>query len=121
MEKGNLFNEIPAGLLQEERFDVLFSAGSLLIERIISTGHATPEGEWYDQSRDEWVILLEGEALLRFGDGTLVTLQRGDYLFIPAHCRHRVEQTRETPPCIWLAVHGRIAEGSAMAPCLKNL
>ena len=109
MEKGNLFHEIPDGPLPSERFDPLFSTDRLLIERIISTGHSTPEGEWYGQDNDEWVILLEGEARLRFSDDTVVTLQRGDYLFIPAHCRHRVEQTRETPPCIWLAVHGRIA------------
>lgn len=116
MEKMNLFSEIPDGHLPAERFDVLFSAGSLVIERIISTGHSTPEGEWYDQEQDEWVILLEGDALLRFADDTVVPMQRGDYLFIPAHCRHRVEQTRQMPPCIWLAIHGRLTGSAHLAP-----
>ncbi len=66
-------------------------------------GHVTPEGEWYDQSADEWVVVLEGEARLGFGDGTEHILGRGEHLFLPRHVRHRVLQTSR--PCIWLAVH----------------
>lgn len=75
------------------------------IERIVSTGQATPAGEWYDQPGDEWVALLAGRATLRFADDELVDLGPGDWLLIPAHTRHRVEATSAEPPCVWLAVH----------------
>ncbi|MDL2307506.1 cupin domain-containing protein [Desulfovibrio sp. OttesenSCG-928-C06] len=76
----------------------------LLVERIISQGETTPEGEWYDQERDEWVAVLEGEARLAFEDGSERTLERGDYIFLPRRFRHRVTYT--SSPCIWLAIHG---------------
>ena len=75
------------------------------IERIVSTGQATPEGEWLEQDRDEWVALLEGEAELAFEDGSRMRLGSGDHVVIPGGMRHRVEWTRTDPPCIWLAVH----------------
>ena len=88
-----------------ERFEtVLTGAGGLLVERIVSHGHVTPEGQWYDQARDEWVVVLEGEAALCYEDGSEVALGKGDHIFLPKHVRHRV--TRASSPCIWLAVHG---------------
>lgn len=75
------------------------------IERIVSTGQATPAGEWLEQERDEWVVLLDGEAELAYEDGSRVRLGSGDHVVIPAGTRHRVEWTRPEPPCIWLAVH----------------
>ena len=81
----------------------------LLVERIVSYGHTTPEGEWYDQERDEWVAVLEGEAKLKYEDGSEVTMGRGDHVFIPKHVRHRVVYT--SSPCIWLAIHGNLAQG----------
>ena len=87
-----------------ERFESLLTgAGGLLVERIVSHGHVTPEGQWYDQARDEWVVVLEGEAMLCYEDGSEVVLGRGDHLFLPKRVRHRV--TRTSSPCIWLAVH----------------
>lgn len=80
----------------------------MLIERIISTGQVTPIGEWYNQDQDEWVILLQGDATLDYFDGSSIQLKAGDYLFIPAHQKHRVEYTSSEPPCIWLAVHGNL-------------
>lgn len=100
----NIFH-LPTALPSEELFEPLVEKDHILIERIISTGQATPPGEWYDQDRDEWVILLQGEAILSYTDGTQVQLKAGDYLFIPAHQKHRVEYTGSNPPCIWLAVH----------------
>lgn len=101
----NLFSGIPASL-PAERFDTLLQAGTCRLERIVSIGHATPPGEWYDQDRDEWVVLLQGQAGLRFaGEDAARTLTPGDYLWIPAHRRHRVEWTSENPPAIWLALH----------------
>jgi len=96
---------LPDRPLSEEQFDVLLAAGAVKIERILSSGHTTPRGEWYDQEQDEWVILLQGRATLSYEEGSEVDLHPGDYLHLPAHCRHRVEFTSTDPPCVWLAVH----------------
>ncbi|HNX20708.1 MAG TPA: cupin, partial [Acidobacteriota bacterium] len=44
------------------------------VERIVSTGQASPPGFWYDQERDEWVALLSGAATLLFEGGERVEL-----------------------------------------------
>ena len=103
----NIFN-LPSSLPNKELFETLASADNILIERIISTGQTTPHGEWYDQDRDEWVILLQGEASLAYADGSKIKLTAGDYLLIPAHQKHRVEYTSSKPPCIWFAVHAHL-------------
>jgi len=101
----NLFAGIDANAPDEVVADLL-SAGGLRIERIVSTGQASPPGFWYDQDRDEWVVVLAGEAGLRFADEIEVRpLKAGDFLLISAHRRHRVEWTDTTQPTIWLAVH----------------
>jgi cupin 2 domain-containing protein len=104
MEKHNLFQAIPEQLPQE-LFDTLLQRDGLRLERIISQGHATPPGKWYDQDQDEWVILLSGSATLLFENGETQQLTAGDYLLIPAHCRHRVQNTDNLEPSIWLALH----------------
>lgn len=100
----NIF-DLPSKLLDKECFEPLVSSDTALIERIISTGQTTPVGEWYNQEQDEWVILLQGNATLSYADSPSIQLKAGDYLFIPAHQKHRVEYTSSEPPCIWLAVH----------------
>ena len=101
----NLFNGIPA-IIQDEHFQTLVTSGAIRIERIVSDGHATPQGEWYDQGWDEWVLLVSGGATLLFdGDATPRILEPGDHVMIPAGCRHRVEQTDATRKTIWVAVH----------------
>ncbi|MDJ0713930.1 MAG: cupin domain-containing protein [Prochloraceae cyanobacterium] len=100
----NIFN-LPASLPDEELFETLLKSENVLIERIISTGQTTPPGKWYDQEKDEWVILLQGEAELSYADGSTIKLSAGDYIFIPARQKHRVDYTSSEPPCIWLAVH----------------
>ncbi|GAB2503271.1 cupin domain-containing protein [Microbulbifer agarilyticus] len=105
MKSGNLFRSIPAGQLKDELFEALSQSESTLIERIISRGHKTPDGDWYDQTRAEWVVLLEGSAELEFEDGSIAHLERGDYLDIPAHCKHRVRRTSPDETCVWLAIH----------------
>jgi len=78
----------------------------LKIERIISQGQASPPGFWYDQAWNEWVILLKGSATLQFEDEPATrALGAGDYVFIPARKRHRVEWTEPQQPTVWLAVH----------------
>jgi cupin 2 domain-containing protein len=102
---GNLFGDV-TGRLATERIDVLVEGAALRLERIISTGHATPPGEWYDQDRDEWVIVLRGSAGLRFeGELEAHVMHAGDHVVIPAHRRHRVEWTDSREPTVWLAVH----------------
>ena len=104
---GNLFAELP-GILSEEQFDILANAPGLRIERIVSKGQATPEGEWYDQDTDEWVVLLRGSATLKFkSEPARHDLAPGDWILIPAHARHRVEATAPDQPTVWLAVHFR--------------
>lgn len=103
----NLFSLPPD--TAEEVFTEILRTQDLLLERIVSTGQATPAGEWYDQERDEWVVLLTGRAVLLFeGDPAPVELLPGDHLLIPAHHRHRVESTTSDPPCVWLALHGNL-------------
>jgi cupin 2 domain-containing protein len=103
----NIFN-LPTEVLSQEYFEPLVSGENVLIERIISTGQTTPVGEWYDQERDEWVILLQGEASISYSDNSIIQLKPGDYIFIPAHQKHRVEYTSSEPPCIWIAVHANL-------------
>lgn len=100
----NLFS-LPPLTARNEVIDTLLAGNRFRIDRIVSTGQTTPAGKWYDQESDEWVVLLRGDAELVFDDGTRCRLAAGDYLFIPAHRRHRVEYTSVSPPCIWLAVH----------------
>ena len=85
---------------QLEQFEQLVAGKNIQIERIISTGQTTPSGQWYDQTTDEWVILLQGEAELSYADDTRIKLKAGDYLLIPAHTKHRVEYTSIEPACI---------------------
>ena len=82
------------------------------VERIVSTGQATPPGEWYDQDGDEWVVLLSGAAGLLFeGEAAARPLEPGDWVLIPAHARHRVEWTAADEPTVWLAVHMAPGQG----------
>jgi cupin 2 domain-containing protein len=101
---------IPSDPDAEEFVRVLLrGAHGLRVEQIVSHGQVTPEGQWYDQDEDEWVVVLEGEARLRYADGGEVALGRGDYLFLPRHRRHRVVYT--SVPCVWLAIFsGDLAE-----------
>jgi cupin 2 domain-containing protein len=103
----NLF-DLPDPLPETEQFDTLVQDKGVHIERIISAGQNTPDGEWYDQVRDEWVLLIQGRAEISYEDGEATRLGPGDHVLIPAHKRHRVQETSIDPPCIWLAVHARM-------------
>jgi cupin 2 domain-containing protein len=99
----NVFDGIPAQL-PNELIETLLSSTHLRVERIVSSGHASPSDFWYDQSQHEWVLLVEGAARLEFENG-FVDLTRGDFVNIPAHTKHRVESTDPTVTTIWLAIH----------------
>ena len=87
----------------QETFHTLHQDARVKIELIASHGQASPEGFWYDQPDDEWVMLMQGEASLVFDDGRTVALQAGDHVLVPKHQRHRVERT--SADALWLAVH----------------
>lgn len=100
---GSLFAALPNTPLPDEVATVLVRGTGVRIERILSTGQTSPPGFWYDQDEHEWVAVLSGQASLRFQDESEPRhLNPGDWLFIPAHRRHRVDRT--TSPTVWLAV-----------------
>jgi cupin 2 domain-containing protein len=102
---GNLFSDLP-NQLPEELVTVLAENKHIRIERIVSTGHVSPEGFWYDQDEHEWVVVLRGAARLRVdGDGDSLEMKPGDFINIPARKRHRVEWTDPDEPTVWLAIH----------------
>ena len=104
----NIFENVPEKL-KEELFETILGGDGVRIERIVSEGQATPLGEWLEQEEDEWVILLSGEAELSFDDGTTnEKMKPGDYIFIKAGRRHRVEWTLPAQKTVWLAVHQRV-------------
>jgi cupin 2 domain-containing protein len=105
IDNGNLFAGIPDSL-PHEQIDALLSTPHVRIERIVSHGHSSPPGFWYDQDKPEWVIVVAGSAAVLFeGEAAARPLRRGDYLHIPAYTRHRVEWTDKNEPTIWIAVH----------------
>lgn len=106
---GNLFANCPAAGSAEE-FLPLLQSDTTCIERIVSHGQASPPGFWYDQPDDEWVMLASGAAELAFEDGRRMIMRPGDWVTIPARCRHRVESTG--PETVWLAVHIRQLPGT---------
>ena len=64
IKTGNLRSGLPARPLPDEVVDLLVERPGLRIERIVSTGQATPEGQWYDQDSDELVLVVDGAARL---------------------------------------------------------
>ena len=104
----NLFAGLPRSTLESEQFCELLARPGLRIERIVSTGQASPENFWYDQPDGEWVLVVQGEAGLRFADEAEARhLRAGDFVDIAPHRRHRVDWTASEPPTVWLAVHYR--------------
>jgi cupin 2 domain-containing protein len=98
----NLLSSLPK-TLPVELTTVLQEGNGVRIERIISTGHRSPDGFWYDQTEHEWVVVLTGAAKLAFED-RVVEMVSGDTINIPAHTKHRVEWTSPDEPTVWLAV-----------------
>lgn len=103
--KRNLFADI-SDHLKDGLIETILQTSNFRIERIVSHGHCSTEGFWYDQSDNELVILLKGNAVLRFeNQSQLIKMNPGDYLHIEKHVRHRVESTNPEQATIWLAVH----------------
>lgn len=88
-----------------EATETLAAGPGVRIERIVSMGHASPDGFWYDQAEAEWVMIVSGRARLQIaGQDGAIDMGLGDTLLIPAHCRHRVAWTDPKQPTVWLAV-----------------
>jgi cupin 2 domain-containing protein len=101
----NIYSRIPR-TLKKEFFENILRGDSFRLERIVSKGHSTCEGEWCDHEKDEWVLLLQGSAGIRIkGKKRSITLKPGDYLCLPAHQKHRVEWTQQNTQTVWLAMH----------------
>ncbi len=98
----NIFKGIPDNI-PNELTEILCCSNNIRIERIVSEGHVTPDGTWYDQQQNEFVLLLSGAASIEFAEQE-VALQPGDHLTIPAHTKHRVKWTDPKIKSIWLTV-----------------
>lgn len=102
----NLFSGVDAEVIKEEINEILLENGDFKLEKIVSQGQETPDGQWLEQETNEWVILLTGKAKLLFADEQeACCMQSGDYVHIPAYKRHRVEWTDPEQKTIWLALH----------------
>ena len=92
--------------MPDELITTLLDADNVRIERIVSHGHTSPDGFWFDQDQHEWVVVLKGAARLGFEcEEQPVEMKPGDFVNIPARKRHRVEWTTPDEPTLWLAVH----------------
>ena len=100
----NIFDAIPKNVTAEI-FDSLIDTENIQIERIVSKGQSSPDSGWYDQDKNEWLLILKGEAILLFADNSSVTLTTGDYINIVAHKKHKVKWTDPDVETIWLAIH----------------
>ena len=100
----NIFDAIPENL-DTEIFEKLIESEDVTIERIVSKGQASPKSGWYDQGKNEWLIVLRGSAILSFENEPSIKLKAGDFFNIAAHKKHKVEWTEPDSETIWLAVH----------------
>ena len=100
----NIFETIPDNI-ETEVFEELMKSDNVRIERIISKGHKSPASGWYDQDNNEWILVVQGEAILLFADESSVKMKAGDYLNIMAHKKHKVEWTDPNIETIWLTIH----------------
>lgn len=105
---GNLFAGPRDTEDPKEHVEELLSRSGFRVERIVSTGQASPPDFWYDQDVAEWVVLLSGAAELQFeNEAAPHRMVPGDWINIDAHRRHRVNWTDPSQPSIWLAIHYR--------------
>ncbi len=103
---GNLFNVASLRIAPgDEQSNILLETNALRFERIVSNNHTTPPDTWYCQEEAEWVLLTKGSAEIEYDTGEKLSLDAGDYIFIPSGIKHRVRSTSAYPdPAIWLAI-----------------
>jgi len=101
----NFWADIPSFPQKEEIINEIFSHEKVRIERIVSSGQTSPEKFWYDQSENEWIILLSGSAeIILMAPDENITLKTGNSYFIAAHRKHKVSWTNRKESTVWLAV-----------------
>lgn len=83
-----------------ERAEDLLQLRNLSVRQIVSGVLDGPVD--YCQDDDEWVVVLDGSAVLEI-DGERVDLGSGDWVLLPAGTPHRLVSTE--PGTNWLAVH----------------
>ena len=93
--------EMPPLPLSEEVTTILTENENIRIERIISTGQVS---DWYEQDETEFVVLLEGNAVIEYENDKSIKMSKGDTLLIKPYERHRVSFTSSEPPCVWLCI-----------------
>lgn len=106
IEKYNLFEKIEPNI-EKELFYTIFQNSKIRVEKIVSYGQTSPDGFWYSQNESEYVVLLDGYAILEFienDNAYEIELHRGDTLNIEPHQKHRVKYTATDEATIWLAV-----------------
>jgi cupin 2 domain-containing protein len=109
VRSGNLLQGIPT-TLPDEWTTTLGGTSDVRVERILSRGHRSPDGFWYDQEQTEFVLLVAGAAVVEFEGAAPRSLSSGDWLEIPARVRHRVAWTDPNTDTVWLAVFFAPAE-----------
>ena len=102
MEKYNIFEKIIVDKTEEFFFEI-FKNETIKIEKIVSNGQKSPENFWYEQEKSEFILLLEGFAILEFEDFE-IELKKGDCLNINSMQKHRVKFTSQEETTIWFAV-----------------
>jgi len=100
----NIYEDIQPNS-DKEQIHVILKNKNIIIERIVSYGFPTPDGFWYNDANNEWVLVLAGEAEIEYKDGRKIKLKAGDYLLIPSHEEHRVSYTSTEPNCTWLCLY----------------
>lgn len=102
MEKYNIFEKIIVDKTEEIFFEI-FKNETIKVEKIVSNGQKSVENFWYEQEKSEFILLLEGFAILEFEDFE-IELKKGDCINIKAKQKHRVKFTSLNEPTIWFAV-----------------
>ena len=97
----DLLDDIPKDS-SDEIFQLLLKNEKVRIERIISYGQVTDESYWYDQKKDEFIIVLQGSAKIKYENEQIFDLKVGSSLYIPSHTKHQVIYTENKT--VWLAL-----------------
>ncbi len=99
----NLFSDLPKDL-DEEIVDTIIKSDNVRIEKIVSTGQKSKKDFWYCQDENEWVVVLKGYGVVKFFDNEEVILKEGDFINIPKGVKHKVLETSQKEPTVWLCI-----------------
>ena len=93
---------VATNLFQEADDETILRTTHVRIERMVLANDSTPD--WSELGIGKWLILLRGSAAIDFhGDIGLRQMYVGDFVFVPAHQKHRITASSKTPT-VWLAV-----------------